>query len=105
MPRYIDAEKIDFGKALYGGFARDIRDAANSLISEAPTADVAPVIHAHWIKVPSANYKNIHYYDCSKCKHTIGRERSEDLFRAIEWNGGHDLFCPYCGAKMDGVEP
>lgn len=91
MPRYIDAEKIDFGKAFYGGFARDIRDAANSLISEVPTADVAPVIHAHWKPIKKRMYDCVDRivtvaFSCSNC----GRS-----------NGLRCNYCPRCGAKMD----
>ena len=89
--RYIDAEKIDFEKA-FGGesdFARDIRDAANSLISEVPTANVAPVSHANWIVDEDEGL-----FICSnpECR--------------AEFNDGEDLlsywrFCPCCGSKMD----
>ena len=96
MPRYIDAEKIDFGK-VFGGesdFARDIRDAANFLISEVPTEDVAPVIHAHWIEKEQVEkyatrfptiYSMLLY--CSNCGESNGRRISN--------------YCPRCGAKMD----
>ena len=45
-------------------------------------ADVAPVVHAHWID----GYK---WQTCSKCRNK-GKK---------SWK-----FCPNCGAKMDGEE-
>lgn len=92
MPRYIDAEKIDFGK-VFGGesdFARDIRDAANSLISEVPTADVAPVVRAHWNDAYSPMGEMGWKFACSVCN---------------GWAQVRTKFCAHCGAKMDGWQP
>lgn len=53
-----------------------------SMVSKAPSADVAPVVHARWV-----------YYDddgvvtCSGCGNA---ESSEGRY------------CSYCGARMDG---
>ena len=54
-------------------------------------ADVAPVVHAHWIDEGQyADGHSEHAYRCSKCEeHLIGRVGEFD-------------FCPYCGARMDG---
>lgn len=59
-----------------------------------PTADVAPVIHAHWIR-RFCDHRNDYYdvleypYRCSAC-----REKSKELTKR----------CPECGAKMDEKE-
>ena len=97
MARYIDAEKIDFEKA-FGGesdFARDIRDAANSLISEVPTEDVAPVVHAHWgvqrVTKSAKQGRTLILLSCSNCGESNGRRISN--------------YCPRCGAKMDEEKP
>ena len=60
-------------------------------INTAPVIDVAPVIHAHWIKKihewdlgdPPQDYAD---YTCSNCKIRVQDKTP---------------FCPYCGAKMD----
>lgn len=52
---------------------------------EFPAADVAPVVRGRWIH----DYNNV--YGCSEC---LGRESmSPKRFK---------LFCPNCGAKMEG---
>ena len=54
-----------------------------AMIDDMPAADVAPVVHGHWI-ICSDGY----YPYCSVCKcEPQGREMTK--------------FCPNCGAKMD----
>ena len=56
-------------------------------VIDAPTADVAPVVHGHW----SRFYKSgIEVYDgaVSSC--------------CDMWNERETHYCPNCGAKMDG---
>jgi hypothetical protein len=61
-------------------------------ISDAPTVDANPVVHAEWIDIQpdyhSGFYGNVH--KCSNCGDYYTTEY-DDLF-----------FCPRCGAKMDG---
>ena len=54
-------------------------------VSDAPAADVAPVVHGRWIPFHSKISGDIQY--CSACK--IGFAAKAD-------------YCPHCGAKMDG---
>ena len=68
-------------------------------ITKTPSADVAPVIHAHWIKDKRKMREDGEIYDyyCSRCK----GEAIESQY------GNHDVFtdfCPYCGAVMDEKE-
>lgn len=58
---------------------------ACTVIDNAPTADVAPVVHARWVKLGEADYQ------CSSCgfRFTSGDDISE--FKHCR-----------CGAKMDG---
>lgn len=58
------------------------------LIKSAPTLDIVPVIHAHWIK---SDCDSCDFW-CSEC----GFEDCEDMSLY--------LYCPHCGAKMDGKE-
>lgn len=54
-------------------------------VSDAPAANVAPVVHAKWISM--ASMKPDERERCSNCRR-ISQRRSE--------------YCPKCGAKMDG---
>ena len=62
---------------------------AKQEIADMPAADVAPVVHGHWIS------KNPHGYEwtfvCSNCDYADG----------YPFNDRHN-YCPNCGAKMDG---
>lgn len=52
-------------------------------------ADVAPVVHAYWIRHDDADVVEGYYvpeYECSKCG---------------AWKKDDSGFCPDCGAKMD----
>jgi len=94
MARYIDADllKNEFnykdadtneGIAWIGTIRRAIKNA--------PTADVAEMVHAEWIETGNyitTAYSSIDIYQCSNCECDI----------AVD---GYDDFCPNCGAKMD----
>ena len=55
-------------------------------VLNAPTADVAPVVHGRWIQVDSTKCR------CSHC----------DIIALIAlYPHGDKNFCPNCGAKMD----
>ena len=92
MSRYIDAEGLNLYNDLFlsedtinksGVYVR-YRAVAN-FIRNAPTADVAPVVHAHWV---------VDRY-CSHCDCDI---HDYDIYSKIP------KYCPECGAKMDEKE-
>ena len=56
------------------------------MIEDMPAADVAPVIHAHWIRYPDCGVTK-----CSNCGWSIEECWDSD-------------YCPYCGVKMDEKE-
>lgn len=63
-----------------------------NMIDEQPTADVAPVVHGHWIDngdYVTTAYGCLSVCECSNCHTDVTL-------------GEHDDFCPNCGAKMDG---
>lgn len=53
-------------------------------VEDAPTADVAPVVHGRWIEDGSL------IITCSECK------------RGYNLIAKYTHYCPNCGAKMDG---
>ena len=57
-------------------------------VSDAPAADVAPVVHGRWVEKEKYTFGIM--YDCSLCENRI-------LDNGHPWN-----YCPNCGAKMDG---
>lgn len=66
------------------------------VLTAAPAADVAPVVHGRWIR---PHWRNSNYCcDCSECG-------GEAMHRDYQWNkNGIYPICPNCGAKMDGGE-
>jgi len=96
MAEYIDRDELYstlFALNGKSGKGWDMVEALE-LVENFPAADVAPVVHAHWITEIIA-VETVYGTDmkerakCSKCKHKF-------LEAAKTY-----LFCPYCGAKMD----
>lgn len=85
MPRYIDVDKAyDLARTdiHYSDFGRSMADLTSlrELLDDTPTADVVPVVHAHWIRTNSGKWR------CSRCR------------------GRHDRpkrYCGECGARMN----
>ena len=92
MPRYIDADKfLIFGYQLPDAKTRSFADGVTYVldkIHEAPTEDVEPVIHAHWITCGI-------FDDFVKCSH-CGWKAPFSLIGDFNIVG-----CPGCRAKMD----
>lgn len=65
-----------------------LEDVLRELNAQA-TADVAPVVHGHWIDNGAGGYKWA--FVCSRCGYVDGHP----------FDDRHN-FCPNCGAKMDG---
>ena len=80
MAEYIDREKAK--SLLHIEYAY----AAEQLLDEIPTADVASVVHGLW--APVNKIDPISGYRCSKCRCIVGFDLTP--------------YCPGCGAKMDG---
>ena len=74
-------------ETMYDINTRDVID----LIDEQPTIEAVPVVHAKW--VGGKYYNDVYGYEktCTACQ--------------TEYVVGFDyLYCPYCGAKMDGED-
>lgn len=93
MSRYIDADvalnNLDsnkYGIELNQEEVQDRFEEVYSYLDNQPTADVVPVIHAHWIVIgKTRGYHN--RWKCSYC----GAEQSSKKSN----------YCRDCGAKMD----
>ena len=62
-------------------------------IEDAPTLDVQPVVHAHWVACEDEYEYVLDEYKCSAC--------GGIQFFAIEPQENGWKYCPNCGAKMD----
>lgn len=98
MSRYIDAVPLlnelqeALGKIMLsgeGGPVADTIEAIMKYIISMPTADVAPVVHAHWIifKDEQGNW----HMKCSKCGQYWSMAQNAKTFKR----------CLTCGAIMD----
>ena len=89
MPEYIKREAALMKLMQDGCSAKNLQS-----ISDMPSADVAPVVHARWIH---SRYEDcseqFELVKCSQCNH-------EAYAMAFYVRGGN--YCPACGAKMDG---
>ena len=91
MSRYINADEI-----VYSDVTDENRPAAGARITykgqinRIPTADVAPVVHGHWITVYREDGTKAD--KCSVCT---------DAVKYFDYKYG---WCPHCGAKMDESE-
>lgn len=105
MARYVNADKvIDVMKTAYWDenmhSAKDDPCVIDAMIDwsirqvkDAPTEDVAPVVHAYWLE----SYWGGTGAECSNCNYLI--HACDIDYQEVK----HDFeYCPYCGAKMDG---
>jgi DNA-directed RNA polymerase subunit RPC12/RpoP len=85
MARYIDAEVLKRKLIDEKNFFPSLVARA---IDETPEADVVEVKHGHWIWLEG------NLYECSECPNRteVDEAMNEPLY----------IYCPYCGAKMDG---
>lgn len=92
--RYIDATKIEYNYK-YGNV---MFFAQKEQVDEIPTADVAPVIHGHWIYKGDNHYGLndwSHKFECSVCGREVKLHRKKDI--------AEFPYC-HCGARMEKVE-
>ena len=88
--RLIDADRLKAHYCWWSGGTKEMtideaKKTFDTIIDVQPTVDAEPVRHGKWLK------NGDRYCECSVCHH--------------EGNiSGADIYCWYCGAKMDEVE-
>lgn len=102
MARYIDAELlrelIDFGLDVDFDEVPETKQALLDMIDYQETADVAPVIHAHWVRWKEPKVTNP-VYRCSNCDFDITVDKHPNV--SIGFWISDFRYCLHCGAKMD----
>lgn len=97
MARYIDIELLPPKKYAYtgidesDGYALGFNDCLDEVL-DMPTADVKPVVHAHWVYIGDKD--EVFTHKCSNC----GSKRQWAIVTDMYVNG---QYCGRCGAKMD----
>ena len=94
-PRYIDAVKLMDDAVITRSYKGESCVPVDC-IDDAPTEDVAPVVHGHWY------FTEYEYFTCSVCGKSYynGCESSAEARSRLDKGDVFD-FCPHCGAKMD----
>lgn len=98
MAEYVEREatlkEIERREKFMVGDKTITTDAVKSFIKNRPAADVAPVVHARWIKDDEKSALHVEaFYLCSACHNYEAWGETEKT-----------PFCPNCGAKMTGGE-
>lgn len=71
-----------------------IREDVASIVSKAPSADVAPVVHGKWILRGK-------WLRCSQCDEKALLKETGETGGFHEYEQVRSDYCPMCGAKMD----
>lgn len=77
---------------------QDVANWQEKCINEAPAVDAEPVRHGKWL------FSDYDYFTCSVCggQYFTGADSTKDAKAMLE-NNAYYPYCPYCGARMDGV--
>lgn len=91
MSRYIDADALraDWLENGENEYVYDTNAFLDS-IDNAPTADVAPVVHGQW------EWDTEDVYECSNCGE---KSHVKEVMGQPVWD-----YCPNCGCRMDGED-
>ncbi len=103
MEKYFKAQDVckAFADYIWSPLPRTV-SYASSFVEKIPAADVAPVRHGQWVEATRPMGRDdIKCATCSECGE--GFVLDEALAEwGIEDVKNFMLYCPHCGAKMDG---
>lgn len=104
IPEYHPLADYEIGTAkrnLHGDLMRGGIRIALRCMEQCPTVDAKPVVHGKWVDRYGLKYAN-HLYECSVCKNPALYMPVTDSLGSDHIYQATTLYCPYCGAKMDG---
>ncbi len=78
------------------------KETINGIISDMPATDVEPVRHGYWKYNPNAMDYNLGGYCCSECGTRNNNLPGGEQYARMIMTFRGALYCPNCGAKMDG---
>lgn len=90
--RLIDADALNADFIQRYTASADIYLLVRKILNDAPTVDAVEVVHGEW---QFGNRNGQYGYYCSKCNTGFTGENAH-------WIAKEHLYCPRCGAKMDG---
>lgn len=85
--------------AEHGGMGAIIAQTLMRYVKRQPSADVAPVVHGHWIPISDGAWA-----ECNECGegYDVSDNGAMTVFKLF---CDFYKYCPNCGAKMDGGDP
>lgn len=92
------AEKYGLANGSALGQHTGLADCIASEILSLPAADVAPVLEGKWIVHYTTAGKP--YTECASCHTDFSFKTDKGTVAKLDMRGM--LYCPHCGAKMDG---
>lgn len=92
------AEKYGLANGSVLGRHTGLADCIASEILSLPAADVAPVLEGKWIVHYTTAGKP--YTECASCHTDFSFKTDKGTVAKLDMRGM--LYCPHCGAKMDG---
>ena len=92
MSRYVDVEPSKVDEVIETELGMYDTVELKEMLKYFPTADVAPVIHAHWVLKAKIS-ENCFRYNCSHCNRWVQAGAKENPAERFP-------YC-HCGARMD----
>ena len=92
MVKYIEKSKVE--AMLWAVILDKTEQTIEEMLDNAPTADVKPVTHSHWVHNKGEHHE---YVSCARCGELAKCTEMADCFI---WK--YSKYCSDCGSRMDG---
>lgn len=103
MAKFADIEGLKPIKVFLSAYAEEpILVYKKEDIDRRTAANVAPVVHAHWVYNRNGMDWNLGAWECSACKRKNNNLPGSEIYSPYSFVGSR--YCPNCGAKMDEEE-